>query len=287
VPACPGILPLLFVVMLGALLPSVSAQASSVDTCLAAHEQAQTARHAGQLLQAHKASLSCAQASCPKPVRAECTSWYEELDRTVPSLVFAVRSRGAGDLADVRVYANGKLLTERTDGRALSLDPGAYTLRFEAAGHQPSEEQVVVRVGEQNRVLHSELTRLLALQVAAPPARDAAAPAHDRRRVAAYVLAGSSVAALSLYAGFGLHGKREHDRLERSCSPDCSEEQVADARRSYVLANVFAALAGASAVAATILYFRSGKRRQEQPGASRASITPALGGAMVGYGTQF
>ncbi|MCH8150276.1 MAG: GyrI-like domain-containing protein, partial [Planctomycetes bacterium] len=36
-------------------------------------------------------------------------------------------------------------------GRAIDVDPGAHTFRFEAAGEPPIEQQLLVRVGEQNR----------------------------------------------------------------------------------------------------------------------------------------
>src|SRR5262249_25966917 len=112
---------------------SVEAQAQP-NECVSAHADAQLLRMQGSLLAAHEKLLICAQSECPKPVANDCANWLDEVDDSISSVVFAVSNEQDEDVIDVRVRSGDKLITERADGHALPIDPGTYTLRFEAPG---------------------------------------------------------------------------------------------------------------------------------------------------------
>src|SRR5688572_20642579 len=90
------------------------------DACFARHEDAQRERRQGRLLAARTGLLVCSGASCPAAIRADCIEWLAEVSRSLPSIVVNARARGA-DLADVRVFIDGRQAVERLTGAALEV----------------------------------------------------------------------------------------------------------------------------------------------------------------------
>lgn len=269
-------------------LASASRARADADSCVSAHESAQRHRREGQLVRAREQLLSCAQPSCPGLVRNDCGAWLAEVDASLPSVVFAVASSGGSDLVEVRVYANGALLTERLDGRAIALDPGVFTLRFEAEGHAPLEQQVTIREAEKNRLLRAELQ---------PLAKRGSAPAEDdprtvaqrpsrtlsrRARITSFALGSVALAATGTALGFGIAGKRELDRLDARCGGACSDDETRKGRRFYVAADVAIGAAAASAIAATCVYWVA--RRRTAPALTLRFDRDTLG---LGYAGRF
>jgi hypothetical protein len=231
--------------------------------CLSAHESAQRLRRDGRFLEARQQLLQCAQANCPRVVRNDCTSWATEVEASTPSLVFAVASSLGADLAEVGVSANGVPLLSRLDGRAIAVDPGVYTLRFEADGHQPLEETITVRESEHSRFVRVELSALPSAPAEAAPLA-AFTPAKGRLwPTSSIVLGGITLAAAGSALGFGVWGKREYNRVDDRCGPQpCADSEVDAGKRAYVLADVFAGVALVGAVASVWTYV----------GANRADI---------------
>jgi hypothetical protein len=232
----------------------VASSVAAQSACVEAHEQAQHARMASRLLDARKQLLVCAQAECPRLIRGDCAGWLTEVESSLPTVVFAVSGSAGEDLVNVRVYSNGTLLTERTDGRAVAVDPGATSLRFEAEGHASLEQTITVRVAEKNRLLRVSMQRATHDAAATSPTSDGAKP--RRLLISSLVLGGVAVGAAASALATGLRGKKLLDELERDCAPYCSDndERPPQGRRLYIAADVTASIALATAVASVWTY---------------------------------
>jgi hypothetical protein len=163
------------------LLPASSAAAPSKDECISVHRDAQSARRAGQLIDARARLLTCAAEGCPPIVADACAALLEEVELATPTVVFDVKDEAGADVADVTVLIDGVSPASRLDGRALAVDPGPRTFSFEAPGGRSVTQRFVVREGEKARHLAIVLSRTgadTAPGTAAPPAptRPAAEP---------------------------------------------------------------------------------------------------------------
>jgi hypothetical protein len=244
------------------------------DACVASHEQAQRARSERRLVEARKQLVSCERADCPRALRSDCSNWLVDVDTRLPTLVFAIVGPQGDDLVDVRVYANGVLLSERSDGRAIAVDPGDTKFRFEAPGHEPLEQLIAVREAEKNRLVHAKLRSSPPLSAAHGGSADSLrversaaspSPAADVARssrlmtVASALLAGVSLGATVSAVAVGVAGKRKYESLEQSCAPTCSRVETRPGRRMYLAADVNAGVAVASAAAALWIYVARGR----------------------------
>jgi hypothetical protein len=238
------------------------AQASQ---CLESHAQAQRMRFDGKLIAARAELLSCAQPECPELVASDCTLWLTEVEASLSSVVLAVEGTDGRDLVDVRVLANGQLLVDRTDGRAVPFDPGSYELRFEAQGYAPLTMAVSIRQSEKNRIVRAQLARVSTTIDSHAPEGGHAVP------MMTYVLGGVAVASLGAFAYFAVTGKAEHDRLRDTCGGSCTQAQVEEGKRAYVVADIALGVGIASAAAAAIVYFAAGDDD------SRAASEPSAG----------
>jgi hypothetical protein len=280
------------------------AQAQQRSQCLAAHADAQMLRMKGSLLAAREQLLVCGQPKCPGPIANDCASWLSEVDGSLSSVVFAVSDDQGQDMPDVHVSADGKLLTERTDGRALVLDPGTYVFRFEAPGYVNVETTVSMRQSEKNRIVRVRMLqppppppppKPVALVV--PPASEAAQPSVPVQAtapasagggvpIATYILGGTALLGAGTFAYFGLSGNAKKKEVEQ-CTSNC-EELINEGKRDYVIADIGLLVAIATAPAAILVYLLTPPERAEPThAASRTHLQPyalARGAGMLWSG---
>jgi len=235
-------------------------QPSQRERCIHAHAEAQQLRMYGSLLAAREELLVCGRNECPAPVMNDCAGWLNEVEASLSSLVFAVSDREGHDIVDATVRTDGKVLSERTDGRALTLDPGTYTFTFTAPQHASVAVTLSVRQSEKNRIVR------VVLPLPLPAAEDAggqralsatrptpaATGAHPVPLVS-YILAGTTLVGVGGFAYFGLSGNAEYRQLQR-CADDCADVRRAG-RRDYILADIALGIAVVSLPAAIITYF--------------------------------
>jgi hypothetical protein len=143
-------LPFVFGITLAGLFASIDASAD-VQACLSASERGQRARATGQLREAREQLAMCAVTSCPALVRRDCARWIAEIQESVPSIVLGAKDRSGRDVPDVSVIIDDQFSSKRLDGKAVLVDPGKHTFRFEAAGLPPVTETVLVKEGERAR----------------------------------------------------------------------------------------------------------------------------------------
>ncbi|WP_437663463.1 hypothetical protein [Sorangium sp. So ce1182] len=135
-------------------LAGIDARAQpSKRACAAAYERAQGLRRDGKLIAAREALIACSQPTCPAAAVADCGPWLAEVEKSLPSVVIAARDAGGRERLDVRVLVDGRLLAAALDGKALPVDPGPHTFRYEPAGGPAVEERVLIREGEKNRAI--------------------------------------------------------------------------------------------------------------------------------------
>jgi hypothetical protein len=291
-----------FATVLGLLAGCFSGSAHADDErCVSAHVAAQEARAQHHLIAARVELLVCAQTACPGPVRNDCISWLAAVEHDTPSLVFAVSDTSGKDVVEARVSSGEQLIAERADGRAVALDPGVYTLRYEAAGYAPVLQTLSVREAEQGRLVRVEMTPSTP---SSARAEAAAAPAADPRtkRLRRAALAMSAVALSAGGVAFiGLRGRALQDEVRAKdqaaaqdpsqAAPDPTAQGRAWDRGNRLIAGSWAAtsLAGASAGAALWLYLAAHKRTTRQLAEPRAhlSASPQAGGVFLSLAGAF
>ena len=266
--------------------------------CAAAYEQSQEKRKAGDLLGARRELAVCVRDVCPEFVRNECAGWSEEVEKSTPTVVLAAR-RGDEDLTGVRVLLDGELFASELTGVALAVNPGVRVFSFERAGEPAVERKVLVRVGEKNRRVSVSFA---SPESAAPLASAAEAPAtrvesadeakkRGQKRTIAYVLAGTSAAALGSFVVFGASGKSAENDLRDSCSPDCPQGDVDAVRTKYIVADISLAVSAVSLGAAAWFFLTSRPARSSELRGRRPELRfvaqPAPGGGFVGVSRRF
>ena len=117
---------------LALVMTSTTAHAAPTkDECINANEAAQASRAAGRLRDAKAELTVCISKSCPGPVRDDCTEQLNELQKVLPTVVFAVRGAGGTDI-------HGR---SREDGRSCPHDAA----RRERYGGRPWPAHVQLR----------------------------------------------------------------------------------------------------------------------------------------------
>ncbi len=243
------------------LTPGNGTSAPDKEACAAAYEQAQVFRKHDKLVEARKKLIVCAQDSCPKIAQEDCGRWFVEVEASLPTVVIEAKDPTGRPIPDVRVVADGEVLTEKLDGTALPMNPGSHKLHCEYVGAVPVDLQVLVLEGKKNQLVPVAFedfefgpTPLLPPPPSAPaPTMREATPA-GRVPSAAYVLAGVAVIGAAGFAYFGLRGVSDENGLRSSCAPACASSDVDAVRSKYRIADVSLAVGVISAGLAAWLY---------------------------------
>jgi hypothetical protein len=281
--------------------PGAPSATDAKKACIAQHESAQTFRKTGKLLEARDATLVCSRDECPGAIRSDCVEWLDLVSKTIPSLVVRAKLDDK-DVFDVRVSIDGKLIKSHLDGAPFELNPGAHSVRFEYAGFDPLEQQILVLEGEKNRVVAANFAKAVpvsAQPLQRPAEHDAPAPVDTYRPtpVLTYVLGGVAVLGVAGFASFGTLGQQKKKDLESSCRPVCSDNDLQPVRTQFILADASLGLAIASTVVAGVLYFTRPAKplppAMSQGSATRSAsgfafgISPTASGAQFAIGTEF
>jgi hypothetical protein len=229
--------------------------------CAAAYEQTQRFRQDGKLVEAREQAVRCAQTACPALLTSDCAHWVEELDQALPTVVIDARDEAGKQLRGVRVVLDGRTLSAEADGVAFTLNPGPHRFRFQAAGRTPAELEEVIVQGRKNQRLQVELK---------PSAQTPAAAQPARYSPWAYTTGSVGILGLSGFTYFGLIGNSRKKALESSCSPRCTDSDLAPMRRDYLVADA-ALVVGIVAVATTAILLLEGRSQREEAAAAHAA----------------
>lgn len=248
---------------------------------MAASEKAQQLRLAGKLRDARDQLQICARNECPALVRQDCTQWISEVMAISPSVVVGAKDSRGRDLVDVKVTVDGKLAAQTLDGKALPLDPGVHTFRYEHEGAPAVEEQVVVKQGEKNRVV--------TVTFATPGGpkdetkdQSGAAGNHGSRGapVGAYVIGGLGIVALGAALVFDLKANSDARDLRDTCAPSCKQDDVDAVQTKYVIAGVALGVGIVAVGIATVMLIA--RPSDSQASALRFDVKPIARGGEQG-----
>lgn len=268
--------------------------ADEKKACLASYEKSQELRRQGSLKSAREQFAVCARDVCPKALRGDCAKWAEEVTQSMPSVVIEGRDSAGNETVLIKVSVDGKVVAERLDGRAIEVDPGMRTIKYEH-GTQSQEEKIVVREGERNRKLVADFGPKGESKKPSPdakpdrpatePGKQAPGPRPEpevptERPVPAitWVATGFAVAGAGVFATFGLLGKGKASDLKGSCAPNCTEDQVKPLRTNYLVADIGLAVGVISLGAAAITY-ATRPRVPVTEGRFKLDLGPTHGGA--------
>lgn len=220
------------------------AQTSDKTDCAAAYDEGQRAKLRGALMHARDELATCAKESCPASLQPECVQWLDEVNHAMPSIVVQARGHDGSDKVNVRVFADGKLLTEHLDGRPIEMDPGEYDLRFEISGEDIPDQHVLVVEGQKARPVMAIGKVLIAKPVG-----------HEVRPmpVLGWIAGGLGVAALGTFGVFAATGASDYGHL-----PPCKCGTASNwDRTELIIADVaLGAMVAALAVTAIIYFTR-------------------------------
>lgn len=264
----------------GIFLAAAPAAAQEIDAgaCVDAHTSAQKLRADGKLRAARQQLLVCAQPACPAIARNDCTSWLTDLDKEQPSIVFRVKRADGNDAVEVQVLMDGEKLADRLEGRAIGVDPGPHQFRFELAGHQPVDRQVVVIVGEKNRAITVEFEETAPVApgpTAAEPPEESSGPGIP---AATWIFGGIGVLGLGGFTYFSLKGIGDEKDLDE-CKPNCSDEAVSDVKQTFLFGDISLVVGVAGLGAATYFLLTAGD--DKRPPSTTGMLLPVPGGAQA------
>jgi len=275
---------LLVAALVGMAPPALADDAA----CIAASESAIPLRKQGKLHDAIKQLAVCAAAACPAEVNADCAQRIAALKAAMPTLILGARDGAGNDLTAVTVSLGGTPLPGALDGRALELDPGEHTFRFELAGQPPVEKKLVLREGEKDR--HETVVLGPPVTVPAIPAVPATTPPSfwTTRRTVAVVSAGVGVVGIGLGAMFGAYAGSAQSREKSDCasSSACSNrpQSVADynAAQQNATGSTVGFVVGGALVATGVVVFLTAPRvagAASQASTSALRVSPLMAGA--------
>lgn len=264
----------------------------TVRECLDTHTRAQEMRLSGRLLESREEMNRCALEICPDQISADCLSWLDELRQQIPTVVFEVTADGV-TRADVRVSVDGKLVMDRLNGRAVELDPGPHTLRFELSPFAPIEREVLVKEGDKLQIISVRFSSTREPAPAPAPPRPVPPPVPVAPLptpldpppvptvrpipVATYMFLGAGAAAAASGVAWGLASKSLRDEMDGRCVPDCSADNINALRQRAMLTDLSWGLSALSFASAAVLYLTRPEYAIEDRGPEGAALDVHLG----------
>lgn len=266
-----------------ALSVAGSARAEGAKECLEAVARAQSLRDEHKLSLAKQQLLVCSAATCPKPVRQDCTQWLVEIERQMPSMIARAVDGSGNPLADTTVRIDGATVADRIDGRAVVVDPGSHVIRFERPGMKPVEQTVAFKEGDKNLQVSATLEPAIATP-GPPPEREATA-----RPIPIGSWIGWGVGAVGL-VGFGIFGTKanlDYGSLEDSCGNRCPESDRDSVQTTMTIADISLVIGLVGAGVGTVLYLMRPSVASRPASAASATSANAPGRAPTGPGWRF
>jgi len=194
-------------------------------------------------------------------MRVDCAHWLEEVDSSLPSIVVGAKDAGGGDLFDVRVKVDGEPVDDLASGRPIVLDPGPHVVRFErgkAPDLEVREVKLLLRTGERNRAVLATMQVTRDARPSAPKGESGGIP------TATWLFGGVGLLALGSFGTFAILGGQEKSRLRDTCSPGCTDRDVATVRGDYIVADISLGVGVVALGVATYFLLTSEPRRADQ-----------------------
>lgn len=234
--------------------------------CAAAYEAAQESRAAGQLRKTRERLEFCAQVECPSFVQRDCSRWFGEVERELPSVRISARDWDGASAGDLRVSLDGEPLHEPLADRAIALDPGQHEFVFERNGHTPITRTIVAQQGVQNRVLVVDFGPANGEALSADRAQTNGGTS---LKPFAYAAWATGLVGFGTFALMGTIGRSDRSALEDDCllegpvsgpgvcTPAELDDRNATIDREFLVADIGLIVGIAGAVGGTALFLLS------------------------------
>lgn len=249
--------------------------AETKQQCIAAYEATQSLRESGKLVEAREQAIVCARSECPKALNSECIVWVGEIEKSTPTVVFTAKAPDGKDITTVKVTVDGKLVSEELGARAVPLDPGKRSFRFDSADHGSKELEIVLREGEKNRSVAVSFDAPSVAAAPAPtptPGQPAPPPAPSSGPPTAFwVLGGAGVAAVAVGAVFEIMGLSQKSDLE-ACKPRCSPDDADAMTRNFVIGDIALVSGGVALGAALVVLLTD----DDAPATTTGRVAPVI-----------
>jgi serine/threonine-protein kinase len=129
------------------------ARADEKAACIAAFDSGQALRAAGKLTQALTQFAVCTRDVCPRSLQRVCVEQATESSALLPSIVLSVTGSAHVEMTDVKVSVDGAVVATVLDGKALPIDPGIHTFRFESPRFPVIERQLPVKEAQKGQLI--------------------------------------------------------------------------------------------------------------------------------------
>lgn len=194
-------------------LATTPCQAEGADRkeCADAYAEAQTSMQAVSLIKAREQLKVCARDSCLALIRKDCVTWLDEVNAGIPSVVVAAKGKDGQEVFDVRVSVNGNEVASKLDVKAIELDPGTFTMRFEHEGLPPIEQEVTLRQGQKNKLVEVNW---------------GAGEKKKRAAMIPWIVGGVGLGLVGGGSFFWLKSESDRSDLHDSCAPRCSQGAI-------------------------------------------------------------
>jgi hypothetical protein len=263
--------------------------------CSGAAEKTQRLRSEGKLREAREQALICARAQCPGVIRKDCEPWLSEIDAALPTIVVGAKD-GGKDVIDVKVSIDGTQVATVLEGKAIPINPGSHTFKYEREGSETVEEKVVIREGEKARQVTVVFPSKIVMKD--EPKKNLYDRGADEKPGGGSIVPGVIVGVLGL-AGVGsffffhLSAKSDLDDMRVRCAPRCAESDVSDVNTKILIADVsLGAGVVALGIGTYLILSRPSVPKTVQVGHVEtghlgAGIAPTPGGAIGGISGSF
>jgi hypothetical protein len=241
--------------------------ASSKATCLDAVSKSQELRDKHKLVEAREQLRVCAAAQCPTAIRSDCANWLAEVEKALPTVVFAAKDASGADLSTVKITMDGSVLTDHLEGVALPVDPGEHTFMFEAAGQVPLEKKLIIQEAQKDRHESITLTAAPAMSPSPVPGRALLAAPPDAnaggglgtQKIFAIVAGGIGVAGLAVGTIFAVMDISKRNHAEAICPGTLCSQAGLDAWSDVATTQTFSTVGfivgGVGVAGAAVLWF--------------------------------
>jgi hypothetical protein len=237
-------------------------------------------------LDARTQFLSCAREECPAIVKKSCATWLNELAPRIPSVVVRVHEGDQRDVTDARVAIDDEVVA--LDGRPVMLDPGTHTITVERDQRPPVQRTFLLSEREQARLLTVELPAPAVAPAPAapvvklPPRVAKPEPRKYTLPVATWLLAGVGVAELTTFVALRVKTQHDFDRLQRDCSPTCTQAQTDAGNRKTLAADISLGI-GIGALSGATAWALGRWLRHRHDDQLQLSLAPTPGGAFATF----
>ena len=265
------------------LVPFVASEARAdkpgAAECSDAYTRAQTLRRDRKLIDARDALRICAQPECKDFIVKDCTTWLDQVQSSVPTVVPVATDQDGNNLPGVRVSMDGRPLLDSIDGRSIEVDPGTHTFSFEAPDGKKADKEIVVAEGEKSKHVAVVLERPRTAQAAtpvssAPLAQASGAPPEGHGSplktagIVTTVVGGAGLVAGAFFGFEAMSKKSDAGCNGIQCSSSGDAEKLRSAQSDGDLSTVFFVAGGVLAAAGVTIWAIA-------PGAVQA--TPSVG----------